>query len=230
MAVQERSRPIQRPQRTAMFRYGSEVNIDVPGIYAYYAADRYSGRRIGYAGFRLQFLDLIRWPWQYRGGALPFREFVLKVHSRCDLACDHCYVYEHADQSWLSATQEHRAGNGREGGRADCRARPPAVPGRGSRHPARRRATARGRAGLGGSPARCGRRSRPVCALDLRIHTNGVRLDEEFCELFRAERIKVGSRLTATRPPTTCTDGRRRAQQLRPGDPRYRPAPAGALP
>src|SRR5579871_4122480 len=31
---------------------------------------------------------------------LPFRQFVLKVHSRCDLACDHCYVYEHADQSW----------------------------------------------------------------------------------------------------------------------------------
>ena len=34
------------------------------------------------------------------GYALPFRQFVLKVHSRCDLACDHCYVYEHADQSW----------------------------------------------------------------------------------------------------------------------------------
>ncbi|PWS48931.1 hypothetical protein DLE01_25260, partial [Streptomyces sp. FT05W] len=34
------------------------------------------------------------------GPAVPFREIVLKVHSRCDLACDHCYVYEHADQSW----------------------------------------------------------------------------------------------------------------------------------
>jgi uncharacterized protein len=30
----------------------------------------------------------------------PFREFILKVHSRCDLACDYCYVYEMADQSW----------------------------------------------------------------------------------------------------------------------------------
>ncbi|MEU4155505.1 FxsB family cyclophane-forming radical SAM/SPASM peptide maturase [Actinoplanes sp. NPDC026670] len=29
-----------------------------------------------------------------------FAEFVVKVHSRCDLACDHCYVFEHADQSW----------------------------------------------------------------------------------------------------------------------------------
>lgn len=31
---------------------------------------------------------------------VPFREFVLKVHSRCDLSCDYCYVYTKADQSW----------------------------------------------------------------------------------------------------------------------------------
>lgn len=30
----------------------------------------------------------------------PLREFVLKVHQRCNLACDYCYVYELADQSW----------------------------------------------------------------------------------------------------------------------------------
>jgi uncharacterized protein len=30
----------------------------------------------------------------------PFREFILKIHSRCDLACDYCYMYEMADQSW----------------------------------------------------------------------------------------------------------------------------------
>jgi uncharacterized protein len=36
------------------------------------------------------------------GGWRPvsFREFVVKVHSRCDLACDYCYMYEKADQSW----------------------------------------------------------------------------------------------------------------------------------
>ena len=33
---------------------------------------------------------------------LPFREFIVKVHSRCDLACDYCYMYEMADQSWRS--------------------------------------------------------------------------------------------------------------------------------
>jgi uncharacterized protein len=31
---------------------------------------------------------------------VPFREFVLKIYSRCNLGCDYCYVYEMADQSW----------------------------------------------------------------------------------------------------------------------------------
>ncbi|MFE9253639.1 FxsB family cyclophane-forming radical SAM/SPASM peptide maturase [Streptomyces sp. NPDC006879] len=31
---------------------------------------------------------------------LPFRSFVLKVHSRCDLACDYCYMYRSHDQTW----------------------------------------------------------------------------------------------------------------------------------
>lgn len=30
----------------------------------------------------------------------PFRQFLLKVHSRCNLACDYCYVYTKADQTW----------------------------------------------------------------------------------------------------------------------------------
>ncbi|GAA0464130.1 hypothetical protein Ade02nite_31020 [Paractinoplanes deccanensis] len=30
----------------------------------------------------------------------PFRDFVLKVHQRCNLACTYCYVYEMADQTW----------------------------------------------------------------------------------------------------------------------------------
>src|SRR5690348_8781371 len=31
---------------------------------------------------------------------VPFQQFILKVHSRCNLACSYCYVYETADQSW----------------------------------------------------------------------------------------------------------------------------------
>ena len=30
----------------------------------------------------------------------PFRVFVVKIHSRCNLACRYCYVYEMADQGW----------------------------------------------------------------------------------------------------------------------------------
>jgi uncharacterized protein len=30
----------------------------------------------------------------------PFRQVVLKIFSRCNLACDYCYVYEMADQGW----------------------------------------------------------------------------------------------------------------------------------
>jgi uncharacterized protein len=31
---------------------------------------------------------------------IPFREFIVKIHSRCDLSCDYCYMYQMADQSW----------------------------------------------------------------------------------------------------------------------------------
>lgn len=32
--------------------------------------------------------------------AVPFRQFIVKVHSRCNLSCSYCYVYEMADQAW----------------------------------------------------------------------------------------------------------------------------------
>lgn len=32
----------------------------------------------------------------------PFQQFVLKIHSRCNLDCDYCYVYRSADQGWRS--------------------------------------------------------------------------------------------------------------------------------
>ncbi len=36
---------------------------------------------------------------------VPFRHFVVKVHSRCNLACDYCYLYEMGDQSWRAASK-----------------------------------------------------------------------------------------------------------------------------
>ncbi|GAA3197620.1 FxsB family cyclophane-forming radical SAM/SPASM peptide maturase [Actinocorallia longicatena] len=30
----------------------------------------------------------------------PFHQFIVKIHSRCNLRCDYCYIYEMADQGW----------------------------------------------------------------------------------------------------------------------------------
>ncbi|MEU9110942.1 FxsB family cyclophane-forming radical SAM/SPASM peptide maturase [Streptomyces sp. NPDC048483] len=32
--------------------------------------------------------------------AVPFRQFVLKMHSRCNLACTYCYIYTGPDRTW----------------------------------------------------------------------------------------------------------------------------------
>lgn len=37
-----------------------------------------------------------------------FLQFILKIHSRCDLACRHCYIYEMADQSWRDQPRRMR--------------------------------------------------------------------------------------------------------------------------
>jgi uncharacterized protein len=133
------------------------------------------------------------------GDVLPFRQFVLKVHSRCDLACDHCYVYEHADQSWrgrptvISPETVAKAGE------------------RIAEHAGAHRLSEVRVILHGGEPllagasrlaeiARALRRAiEPVCRLNLRIHTNGVRLDTEFCEVFLAEGVLVGISLDGDR-------------------------------
>jgi uncharacterized protein len=130
---------------------------------------------------------------------LPFRQFVLKIHSRCDLACDHCYVYEHADQSWR--------------GRPTVIA-PETVDKVGERIAEHARCHRLREVHVilhGGEPLLAGvdrlasiaqqlrRAIEPACGLDLRIHTNGVQLDTELCELFLAERVKVGISLDGDR-------------------------------
>lgn len=130
---------------------------------------------------------------------VPFRQFVLKVHSRCDLACDHCYVYEHADTSWRGRPRavsdevlvrtaeriaEHVSAHALASVHVVFHGGEPLLAG-----PARlRRATEELRGALP-----------ETCSLDLRIHTNGVLLDERFCDLFDELDIKVGVSLDGDR-------------------------------
>ncbi|MFB7612768.1 FxsB family cyclophane-forming radical SAM/SPASM peptide maturase [Kitasatospora sp. NPDC056181] len=130
---------------------------------------------------------------------LPFTQFVVKVHSRCDLACDHCYVYEHADTSWRARPKvigdevlakaaerigEHAAAHGLTVVRVVLHGGEPLLAG-----PDRlRRAAEEFRVALP-----------PGCALDLRIHTNGVLLSPAFCDLFDRQDIKVGVSLDGDR-------------------------------
>lgn len=44
----------------------------------------------------------------------PFTQFVVKVHGRCNLSCDYCYVYEMADQSWRDKPATMSAGTLRQ--------------------------------------------------------------------------------------------------------------------
>ncbi|WP_406493063.1 radical SAM/SPASM protein FxsB, inactivated metallohydrolase extension form [Streptomyces sp. NBC_00846] len=126
------------------------------------------------------------------GPLVPFREVVLKVHSRCDLACDHCYVYEHADQSW--------------------RTRPKTISDHVIFRTAQRLAEHAKAHALpsvsvilhGGEPLLAGPvRLRRVCEeltsalegiaeLDLRIHTNGLQLSPRYLDLFDEFGVRVG--------------------------------------
>lgn len=126
-------------------------------------------------------------------------QYVLKVHSRCDLSCDHCYVYKHADQSWRTkprvlaeetATQiatriaDHAASHQLDEVHVVLHGGEPLL---------------LGYDGLRATLTTLRSVIDPVTRLDLRIHTNGVLLDEKLCELFADYGVKVGVSLDGDR-------------------------------
>jgi uncharacterized protein len=131
--------------------------------------------------------------------SLAITQYVLKVYSRCDLACDHCYVYEYADQSWRT---KPRALDEAIAVQAALRI---------SEHAKLHRLDEvhvvlhggepllLGHDGLRGILAILRATIDPVTRLDLRIHTNAVRLDERLCALFADYAVKVGVSLDGDR-------------------------------
>ncbi|MFD7324346.1 FxsB family cyclophane-forming radical SAM/SPASM peptide maturase [Streptomyces sp. NPDC059875] len=126
-------------------------------------------------------------------------QYVLKVHGTCDLACDHCYVYEHADQSWrtkprtMSPTVAEQVAK-RIAEHVETHAIPTV------------RITLHG-----GEPLLLGvARLRElihvlrtvlddVVQLGLHVQTNGVTLDTAFLDLFAASGVRVGVSLDGDR-------------------------------
>ena len=122
----------------------------------------------------------------------PFREFIVKIASRCDLSCDYCYVYEMADQSWRQQPRRMSADI------ADLTAERIAehVHAHGLR-----------RATLilhGGEPLLAGSKLishlttatrkalEPDVSLAVRMQTNGIGLTDEYLRLFDELDIQVG--------------------------------------
>jgi uncharacterized protein len=127
-----------------------------------------------------------------RWEAAPFRCFVLKIHSRCNLRCDYCYIYEMADEAWRSRSHvmtsatieatafriaEHAEAHGIADLEIVLHGGEPLLAGLGPLA----HAVAVIRAVLGkGKRAHIG------------VQTNGIRLNEEFLELFERLDVKVG--------------------------------------
>jgi uncharacterized protein len=122
---------------------------------------------------------------------VPFRQFVLKLTERCDLACDYCYVFAMADQGWRSKPArmqtaivartadrmaEHIRRHGLRTVEVILHGGEPLLVGPG---------------GIDTVAATLRRRLPAGTELGLRVQTNGLRLDEEMLEVLAAHRIRV---------------------------------------
>jgi uncharacterized protein len=123
---------------------------------------------------------------------LAFTEFVVKVHSRCNLACDYCYIYEMADQGWRNQPKVM----GRKVFDETCATI--------ADHARRHGVTRLNLVLHGGEPLLAGhqkfeyfaRRARellePATQLKLGVQTNGTLLDDEFLGICDRWNVRIG--------------------------------------
>ncbi|WP_084515310.1 FxsB family cyclophane-forming radical SAM/SPASM peptide maturase [Nocardia acidivorans] len=144
----------------------------------------------------LDFAVLRRGGWRPQ----PFNEFIVKVHGHCNLACDYCYVYEMADQSWRAKPK----GMSRSIFRESCEMiKDHAV---GYALPAVNLVLHGGEPLLVGTAeleyfARTARELLdPVVRLRLGLQTNGVLIDEDVLRICERWNIKIGVSLDGGAP------------------------------
>jgi uncharacterized protein len=123
---------------------------------------------------------------------LPFREFIVKVHSRCDLSCDYCYMYEMADQSWRDQPRSMSPET------AELTAQ------RIGEHAKAHRLPSVTLILHGGEPLLAGRDlisqlvtatrrwAGPITTVDAVVQTNGVGLSDAYLKLFDELGVKIG--------------------------------------
>jgi uncharacterized protein len=129
----------------------------------------------------------------------PVAEYVVKVTSRCDLACDHCYVYDDPQQAWLrqpvrigfdvvqlaaARIAEHAERHGLERVAVVLHGGEPLL---------------LGEAGLAPILAVLRSTIEPVAKLDLKLQSNGVLLTPGLCAGLVQHAVSVGISLDGDR-------------------------------
>jgi uncharacterized protein len=123
---------------------------------------------------------------------VPFREFIVKIHSRCDLSCDYCYMYEMADQSWRAQPRRMTVDI------AEC------IASRIGEHARAHKMPSIALILHGGEPLLAGheliwnlvtatrKAAGPDVRVDVGVQTNAVGLDDSYLRLFCELGIRVG--------------------------------------
>ncbi|MFC6086391.1 FxsB family cyclophane-forming radical SAM/SPASM peptide maturase [Sphaerisporangium aureirubrum] len=122
----------------------------------------------------------------------PLRNFILKVHSRCDLACDYCYMYRAADQGWRAQPKvmtrdvvtraaeriaEHARAHGLPHVNVVLHGGEPLLSGSGL---------------LRFAVAETRRAAGPGTTAGVSVQTNGLLLDDDYLRLFAELGVRVG--------------------------------------